>query len=72
MVPLLWSKAYGEPVLEGFIASIGGLDGRLRRSVSAAIAKRLAEGDLVWLPVLIPASWSAVNKLAVHREQLGL
>ncbi len=46
LVPLLWSKAYGKPVLEGLVASIGGLDGRLRRSVSAAIAKHLAEGGL--------------------------
>ena len=42
MAELLWSKAYGEPVLEGFIASAGGLDGRLRRSVASAIAEQLA------------------------------
>lgn len=41
MAPLLWSMAYGESVLEGFIASIGGLDGRLRKSISAAIAEQL-------------------------------
>ena len=27
LAPLLWSAPYREPVLEGFIASIGGLDG---------------------------------------------
>ena len=42
LAPLLWSTPYREPVLEGFIASIGGLDGRLRRSVSAAIAQQLS------------------------------
>ena len=42
MAELLWSGAYGEPVLEGFIASAGGLDGRLRRFVSSAIAEHLA------------------------------
>ena len=42
LAPLLWSAPYREPVLEGFIASIGGLDGRLRRSVSAAIAQQLS------------------------------
>ena len=41
VAPLLWSAPYREPVLEGFIASIGGLDGRLRRSVSAAMAQQL-------------------------------
>ena len=38
MAALLWSEAYWEPVLEGFIASIGGLDGQLRSAVSEAIA----------------------------------
>ena len=38
MAALLWSEAYWEPVLEGFIASIGGLDGQLRSAVLEAIA----------------------------------
>ena len=42
MASLMRSKAYGEPILEGFIASIGGLDGRLRNSVVAAIAEQLS------------------------------
>lgn len=42
LAPLLWSAPYREPVLEGFIASIGGLDGRLRRAVSAAISQQLS------------------------------
>ena len=45
LAPLLWSAPYREPVLEGFIASIGGLDGRLRKSVSAAVAQQLS-GEL--------------------------
>ena len=42
MASLLRSKAYVEPILEGFVASIGGLDGRLRSSVVAAIAEQLS------------------------------
>ena len=38
MAALLSCEAYREPVLEGFVASIGGLDGQLRSAVLEAIA----------------------------------
>jgi len=66
MASLLRSKAFGEPILEGFIASIGGLDGRLRNSAVAAIAEQLSG------PFSAPASacknTGRISLLLFHRR----